>query len=75
MPPILHLPGLEIGQGCEYERLLRGPEYISLRTCLNMPQHASIVLNMLENSSVYLNKHSSKYARVLMCSDTAYNTN
>ena len=60
MPPILHLAGLGIRQGCEYERLLRGAEYISFMT-----EHALIVLNMLENASVYLNKYSSEYVRVL----------
>ena len=60
MPPILHLAGLGIRQGCEYERLSRGAEYISFMT-----EHALIVLNMLENASVFLNKYSSEYVRVL----------
>ena len=53
VPPVLNMPGLRIGQGCEYERVTKGAKKAWI--IFKMPQCAGICLNNAEYASVCLN--------------------
>ena len=67
--PILNMPGFRIWKGCEYARVTQG-----CWLYLNKPECDLIILTMLELDCVYVNKQSSKYARILNVSDAVHTT-
>ena len=62
--------GFEYGSGSKYDKAQNMTRVTQgAQICLNKPEYVLIMMNVVEDAWIYLNKQSSEYVRILNMSD------